>query len=84
MGAVNSESPVDSEQLNKAIAAILKYVSGEHRKHNELFDSTEYLYLVLGLARLPRSRKDKPRRMYALSNLAELLGVPRAQDHCVG
>ena len=65
MGAASAESPVSSEQLSKAVAAVLKYIGGEHHKHNELFDSTEYLYLVLGLNRLPRSRKDKPRRMYA-------------------
>ena len=84
MGVVNTDSPVDSEQLNKAVAAILKYISGEHRKHNELFDSTEYLYLVLGLARLPRSRKDKPRRMYALCRPPKLQGVPRVLDRCSG
>ena len=39
-------SPVPTEQLAKAIAAILKHLASAHRKHNELFGDAEYLFLV--------------------------------------
>ena len=46
MSAAEAAVPVSEAQLAKAIAAILKHLATEHRKHNELFGEAEYLYLV--------------------------------------
>ncbi len=49
------------QQVQRAVASLLKFVGDQKNKANDLFDDEEALYLSIALKKMPmQSRKDKP------------------------
>ena len=65
------------QQVQRAVASLLKFVGDQKSKANELFDDDEMLSIQIALKKMPlQSRKDKP---IALSLPHPLLSVEGAE-----
>lgn len=53
MPAMQVQQPVDMGQVDKAIAALLKYAGQRQDASNDLFEDDEFIYLVSGARASP-------------------------------
>eukprot|EP00939_MAST-03C_sp_MAST-3C-sp1_P001436 g1436.t1 len=62
---MSASSPLDRDQVKRAVASLLKYVHGKKEKSQKkaLLDDAEYVLLSVGLQKIPEKGKNKPYRI---------------------